>query len=269
MNMKVYQPNPAFRPDNLNNRNTPPPNTGAVNEALDELYKGLQDPKNIEPKQNPRPVPSYLQPQPPIEKKPSTEPPPSTPPTNTEDTTKTPRRSNRQDVIRLTPPGTDLDEIFSQGNFPLTQQLVLIRTAKNLGLISNTPTKTDKVWTVINQAADHYKSEIYITKAPIVIGQGKDAITIPKGAEFIVFEGYPGLVVIEDPKSGLRVELGSRFRDSMKMRVGIRQEGTPGKSIELGFMDMMAFRENGDGSFGIDVWPIRKSRDHIREPLQI
>lgn len=58
MNMKVYQPNPAFRPDNLNNRNAPPPpNTGAVHEALGELYKGLQDPKkNIDPKQNPRPV---------------------------------------------------------------------------------------------------------------------------------------------------------------------------------------------------------------------
>lgn len=147
---------------------------------------------------------------------------------------------------------------------------MLIQTAKNLGLISNTPTKTDKVSTVINQIADDYKSEIYITTAPIVIGQGKDAITIPKGAEFRVFEGYPGLVVIKDPKSGLRVELGSRFRDSMKMRVGISQEGTPGKSIELGFMDIMAFRRNGDGSlFGIDVWPIRKSRDHIREPLQI
>ena len=266
--MKVYQPNPAFRPDNLNNRKPPPPNTGAVNEALDELYKGLQDPtKNIDSKQNPRPVPSYLQSQ--VEEKPSPEPTPSTPPTNTEDTTKTPRRSNRQDVIRLFPPGTDLDEIFSQGNFPLTQSHVLIQTAKNLGLISNTPTKTDKVWTVINQFADHYKSEIYITKAPIVIGQGKDAITIPKGAKFIVFEGYPGLVFIEDPKSGLAVNLGSRFRDSMKMRVGISQEGTPGKSIELGFMDMMAFRRNGDGSFGIDVWPIRKSRDHIREPLQI
>lgn len=91
MNMKVYQPNPAFRPDNLNNRNPPPPpNTGAVNEALDELYKGLQDPK-----QNSRPEPSYLQP--PIQEKPSPEPTPSTPPTNTEDTTKTPRRSNPQE----------------------------------------------------------------------------------------------------------------------------------------------------------------------------